>query len=303
MEVALQNLISRDKEAAKTLVVAVLSKTWPLSPKQIHAAILFEKGTKHISYQGVHKAILELRDADVILKEENGYLLNRKWLSQISQEISSVITAYDAKDFEIYGGNTGKISAVFRALSLLKHLLTSGYLKLSRDEFFLYGNRIGMIAMYQYLILFQAIRKSKEPNLLYSSAHKLGVHWFRRLREQGISKGSLEEEIEFGCDALSIAGWGGINIEFVDAKNKLVTVSMDHSPFAAEYLKIAGKSPQPVDDMVRGCLAGGFTIILDDPTLEGIETQCIACGDEKCVFEIKPRADFNPRNSSLRLQL
>jgi hypothetical protein len=123
------------------------------------------------------------------------------------------------------------------------------------------------------------------------------------MHEHGFYSSKLDENIMLGTDTLSITGWSGLNVNLADPVKKHFEATLDYSPFAAEYLSAKGKSKAPVDDFLRGCLGGGMAYVFKEPRLECIETQCIACGADKCVFEAKPRNEFNFKDGLVRGQL
>ena len=77
-------------------------------------------------------------------------------------------------------------------------------------------------------------------------------------------------------------GWGHFSLERHDPKLKILQVAVAHSPFAESY----GKSSQGVCHLIRGVLAGmAATLFGKDCTSHEIE--CLARGDERCLFVIE----------------
>lgn len=270
-------------------VIALLSKGDAYTPKQAFLAL--KKQGKPVTYQGVHKAMLTLISEEVLSKDEVGYSIRRLWLSKLSQEISEINAVYDSKNFSIYSSDKKKynLSSTFHSLTLLKNLLLSKELVFSNGEFYLYGYRCGMLSMSHYLNFYIEYKKLSNKPLVYEVSKNFGVEWFSRLKQRGLLNGSLEDQMKHGVEPLSIGGWGDLDIEELDSDKRTVTAILEYSPFAMEYLKIIGKSKAPVDDLVLGCVVGGFRVILQDRTLEGKELQCMGMGADKCIFKIKPR--------------
>ncbi len=85
-------LFQNEPHDAKAQVVKILSKSWPLTAKQLHSKIAAEIGVKPLTYQAVHKALGELLDEGVVSKAPDGYSLSFDWidgLSRFSDELKS----------------------------------------------------------------------------------------------------------------------------------------------------------------------------------------------------------------------
>lgn len=281
----------------KGTLIVLLAKTETLSAKQAYNAVL--KEGLGVSYQAAHKMLNEMLSDGIVLKKDGDYALSKAWLLDFGHELSELSSSAESKSFSFYPPNTAKISSTFRALSLLKQMLFDRHLSFSKDEFYIDGNRVVMVPLRLYFYWYAKIKKSLGNDYVYSSCRDLGIFWFKKLRENRITRGNVEEEIQLGINTLNLAGWGSMNMARFDPVNKLITATLDHSSFAAEYLRLNGTSKKPVDDWVRGAVCGSMSVILGEPTLEAKETQCIACGDRQCVFEFKPRKLFDRKNNAI----
>lgn len=90
------------KVSSSDLIILILSQDWPLSAKQLFNRVVKEKGS-NISYQAVHKTILDLLEKDVLLREKNSYKLNSEWISKVKKFGESLDVAYSTNqkvDFE-----------------------------------------------------------------------------------------------------------------------------------------------------------------------------------------------------------
>ncbi|MBU1197991.1 hypothetical protein KJ765_05800 [Candidatus Micrarchaeota archaeon] len=77
-------LISGGKDA-RSQVIRVLSKTYPLNAKQIFRAIQ-KSQSSDLTYQAVHKSIRSLVEKKIVSKNEGGaYLLDLEWARQIKR--------------------------------------------------------------------------------------------------------------------------------------------------------------------------------------------------------------------------
>ena len=115
-----------------------------------------------------------------------------------------------------------------------------------------------------------------------------------KLFEGGFNGGSLsakkyrelhhfndKEILEFMLTMGNQIGWGNFCLEHYDSQNKRLRVSVAHSPFAESY----GSSPTGVCHLIRGVLAGmAFDIFNTD--CAATETECLAMGDQRCLFVI-----------------
>ncbi len=72
------------RQDARTQVISVLSKEWPLSAKQIHLRIASSNGSDALSYSAVHKALGELLSQGAVVDGGPGYSLSKPFVE--SQE-------------------------------------------------------------------------------------------------------------------------------------------------------------------------------------------------------------------------
>ena len=272
----------------KGTLIQLLARSETLSAKEAYHLTL--KQGLDVSYQAVHKMLSEMHSDGIMLKENGNYALSKAWLSEFSREIDRLSLCN--QQFQIYSNKSTRLSSAFRALSLFKQMLFDHHLSLSKDEFYIDGNRMVMVPLKVYCDWYLKMKKTWKDDFLYYSCRNLGAYWFVQLRKQRITHGNVEEEIRLGIDTLNLAGWGSINIDYFDQATRTVSATLDHSSFAAEYLNLRGRSKKPIDDWVCGAVCGALSVIVNEPTLQGVETKCIACGDPACVFEFKPRRLF-----------
>lgn len=277
-------------------VLACLAKKSPLTAKEVWR----EASNGKFSYQAVHKVLVELESERVLERSPLGYSLRREWLSELSRDVAVMAASYEQGTIRFTASRHG-LSASFHALTLLNKLLLNREMSLSRDEIRLFENRVGMDPLYFLVNLFDRLER-KQPNLLYELQKDLGRHWYERVLARGYRKKPLEEQMRRGIDSLSMAGWGLTNFVQVDPARKSAECIVEHSPFASEYLELRGRSKKAVCFTLRGSLAGGWCVMLNDPTIETVETHCIAKGDAHCRFVSKPRKDFDLKDKQVRAQ-
>ncbi|MBI5224388.1 hypothetical protein HY989_00805 [Candidatus Micrarchaeota archaeon] len=73
---------SNARKDARSQILKVLSKEWPLSAKEIHARIK-ESNSLDISYQGIHKSILQLISDEVLIKNNSKYTISQNWIDDL----------------------------------------------------------------------------------------------------------------------------------------------------------------------------------------------------------------------------
>lgn len=117
-------------------------------------------------------------------------------------------------------------------------------------------------------------------NQIYNSA-KVGS---KKYNDSFIQKHKFDDKrkiLNWQIKIVTMAGWGQLEIAYIDLPKKEVIIKYDNSPFAARY----GKSQYPVCIVPTGFTAGGVTSNLG-MNIEGIETKCIAMGDPFCQIEL-----------------
>ena len=71
--------IASKHSSTKDLVVSILSEEWPLSAKELFSRVL--KQSEHgVSYQAVHKVLLELCGQGVVCRAGHSFELDKNWL-------------------------------------------------------------------------------------------------------------------------------------------------------------------------------------------------------------------------------
>jgi hypothetical protein len=87
-------LLFRVGKSVKDKVILALGSSWPLNAKEILAHIKNNFGV-NVTYQAVYKSINELLEEGVIIKSNDGYMLNREWLSALKEYTYSADRAYN----------------------------------------------------------------------------------------------------------------------------------------------------------------------------------------------------------------
>jgi len=79
------------KRSTRDIIIQILSDHWPLSAKQVFAAVK-NQSKQDISYQAVHKALQQMVSEGVLAAGKNGYQINADWINRLkrmSQDLDS----------------------------------------------------------------------------------------------------------------------------------------------------------------------------------------------------------------------
>ena len=74
-------LIKSGEHNLKNIVISVLSRQWPLSARRVYKEVCSDHF--QITYQGVHKALRQLREQGIVRRTEEGHQLDRNWIDQL----------------------------------------------------------------------------------------------------------------------------------------------------------------------------------------------------------------------------
>ncbi|MFH1391949.1 MAG: hypothetical protein ABIH20_06570 [Candidatus Diapherotrites archaeon] len=85
--------LTANSKGTKDGVISLLIEEWPLSGKEIYNRYKKIIG-KEISYQGIHKVIMELSQEEIITKEEKGYKLSHNWIKNLKKIAQNIEDKY-----------------------------------------------------------------------------------------------------------------------------------------------------------------------------------------------------------------
>ncbi len=86
----------------KDRILSVLSASWPLSAKKIHAA-LKRQGKAGITYQAVHKSLQALVADGVLSKQGSEYMISLRWVGELKRFTSRVEQSYSGTGAALFG--------------------------------------------------------------------------------------------------------------------------------------------------------------------------------------------------------
>jgi len=116
------NLLSQlTPNSLKGEIIETLSEETQLSAKKIHSKIKIDKD---ITYQAVHKALVELEQIKVIEKDGKQYSINQSWLEDIIKKLNKIKSNKKEKSEEIYLSKNSESPQFFKFKSYSKLCVT-----------------------------------------------------------------------------------------------------------------------------------------------------------------------------------
>lgn len=88
--------LSKRDSSTKDGIIEILGGEWPLSARKIYF-VLKKNYNLACGYQAVYKAMQELIEANIILKEKEGYVLNLNWIKEIHNKTEVIRANYYSK--------------------------------------------------------------------------------------------------------------------------------------------------------------------------------------------------------------
>jgi len=108
----------------KDAIVNVLASEWPLTLKEIYFAVVKQYSLR-VSYQAVHKALKQLVEFKVLVKQERRYRLNIEWIRNLKMLGASLEKEYSQSKKEELPSKIRELERL-RANAREKGLVTSG---------------------------------------------------------------------------------------------------------------------------------------------------------------------------------
>lgn len=78
------------KENTKNQIILALSRQPNLTGLEVFLVIRKSFGKK-LTYQAIHKALQELANEQILLKEDKKYFINANWLKKIKKQVDSLV--------------------------------------------------------------------------------------------------------------------------------------------------------------------------------------------------------------------
>lgn len=86
-------LTNGNQKTVKEKIINILSFEWPLTAKEIYLRITKEN-VKPISYQAIHKSLIELVEENILEKKQNEFLLKKEWITNCTNLFTYLNSAY-----------------------------------------------------------------------------------------------------------------------------------------------------------------------------------------------------------------
>jgi len=171
--------------------------------------------------------------------------------------------------------------------SVPKKLVLLQGMDLGKGEIKLFGDRMMLMPVQFFADMTKISGNSPEfAELQYRACRDATMRHYAEMKEK---KGMSQKELlGWARDLMGLIGWGDGSFIESDAMHGKDTLEMPNSSVAVEYLKLHGKSDEPVCHMLAGGVAGAANALLGREDMEAQETKCLAKGDKKCVFECRP---------------
>ncbi|MDO8340308.1 MAG: hypothetical protein Q7T16_06655 [Candidatus Burarchaeum sp.] len=282
-------------------VVSVLAEKWPLKAKQVFK--LVEKDRADISYQGVHKALKQLVEEGAVSETVEGYELSMRWVQGLREALTRVSSKYSGAGRLRIENMSGNAKFSSRLFSLLENMISKKQIVWEPGTIFLFGNRVHLFPSAFMVHLAKSLHEEGRDWMQYRAARKLGIEWMSTALKSLDAPATINEATAHGSDILSFAGWISFDISHIETNPPKITLTGENSSFAREYLKQYGKTDFPVDHFLRGCFSGGYVTVFQEPSLEFVETKCLAKGDRYCEFVGMPRKMFNLKDKNVARQI
>jgi len=134
-------LIKSGEHNLKNIVISVLSRQWPLSARRVYKEVCSDNF--QITYQGVHKALRQLREQGIVRRTEEGHQLDVQWIDQLEAYSGFLRSNYAmGKNTDFYGMLSGDSACLsfdnyFQAVSAILEIMGREHEKPQRDDVFI----------------------------------------------------------------------------------------------------------------------------------------------------------------------
>ncbi len=131
-------LIKTGEHNLKNIVISVLSRQWPLSARRVYKEVCSDHF--QITYQGVHKALRQLREQGIVRRTEEGHQLDRNWIDQLEAYSGFLRSNYAmGKNTDFYGMLSGDSACLpfdnyFQAVSAMLEIMGREHENPQKDE-------------------------------------------------------------------------------------------------------------------------------------------------------------------------
>ncbi len=82
--------------STKDLIISNLIDEWPLTAKQLFNR-LSKQGGQKVTYQAVHKMLVQLAKEEIVVKQGSGYYLSKEWIEKIKKFSDNLSAIYSSE--------------------------------------------------------------------------------------------------------------------------------------------------------------------------------------------------------------
>lgn len=107
-------------KTAKDAIITMLGTSWPMTIRKMHLVLQREYGME-ISYQGVHQAIHHLEESGMVIKHNEFYELDSKWIERLKKFSEQLYASYSKN--QIPNQESAVINLKFTNLSELEQFI------------------------------------------------------------------------------------------------------------------------------------------------------------------------------------
>lgn len=238
-------------KTAKDAIIHTLSTTFPLNAKKLHHTLEREQGM-NITYQAVHKALLELENEHILTKHENAWQLNPAWLEKqerffqnTKKKYAGKINQYDI-DLNYDGPQVFEFDNMTDfGIGIAKLIIDKKLCKNTEIGYFLmeYGWSSFKFKFVHLKILYQMVRSAPNSIHLIRKVTPYGK-WIQREYERAGGIGVIGSDFPFQDD-LFIQGDWVIQAHFTPASKKLIKKYWNKWENLEDCYKEFGLKPEP----------------------------------------------------------
>ncbi|PIN92864.1 hypothetical protein COU54_05320 [Candidatus Pacearchaeota archaeon CG10_big_fil_rev_8_21_14_0_10_31_24] len=161
------------KNSVKNLVFTILTKEYPLKLIELTNFIRKRYG-KAVTFQAVRKAVLELLEEKVILKENTSFLINKSWIHEAKQTIDELYnTIYEEKEKPKNADSVGNEVSIFTfhslssAMKFWENLIDNWFKHFKKGDY--------NINCYQSLHVWESLLYPETEKKIMTQMHSKGI--------------------------------------------------------------------------------------------------------------------------------
>jgi predicted transcriptional regulator len=96
--------LSGKSVSTRDQIISILSQEWPLTARALYAKVQKESDSA-LSYQAVHKALLNLEVEGIVERLGNGYQVNLEWVNNLKGFSDKILETYKLEKSSDFSGS------------------------------------------------------------------------------------------------------------------------------------------------------------------------------------------------------